>query len=357
LEEIITSIRGPDPRGTSPDDSNAILTGLRRYTIAANGFSPAAKDVEKILDLSVLNEPGYWIGLLDYESDPTPLFGLRVNLNFARRHLPKVLRLLERDVDVVTEIEDSESSEEAILSILVIEAQGQHSRPTRLIEVLASVESFYEACAIMLDMPPQQLSVLSCDSGSDKSFDFLGAAKVIECVKELILSLWDRVVYFREHQAAERVKLISEALPIIQRVGELEAEGRIAPEQAGILRAKIIGGVGRFLHSGAIIPEIQQRVYNEPRALMAPERRLITARSSAIDEASAEESNDSPVVKRRSTRSTTKKSTSKQRGRAKSARKPRSTGLSARENAELERLLKKQQGNRAPPAQSVEDED
>ena len=59
--------------------------------------------------------------------------------------------------------------------------------------------------------------VIACDSGSDKSFDFLGVATVIECVKELILSLWNRVIYFSEYRMSERIKLVAEALPVIEK--------------------------------------------------------------------------------------------------------------------------------------------
>lgn len=38
------------------------------------------------------------------------------------------------------------------------------------------------------------LSVIGCDSGSDKSFDFLGAAEIVNCVKDIILSFWNKVV-------------------------------------------------------------------------------------------------------------------------------------------------------------------
>src|SRR5438874_445310 len=121
------------------------------------------------------------------------------------------------------------------------------------------------------------LIVLACDSGSDKSFDLLGAAKVIAGVKELILSLWDRIVFYREAQIAQRLELVTASLPILEKLSHLQNSNAIAPEQAELLRRKVLDGVGQLIASGATIPEMGGRSHVDPRQLMAPEPKLLTS--------------------------------------------------------------------------------
>ena len=126
--------------------------------------------------------------------------------------------------------------------------------------------------------------LLACDSGSDKSFDFLGLAKLVEMVKEIILSLWDRVVFFREKQMGERIDLIAKSLPVIERIVEMEKLNHLAPEQAEILRRNIVSGVEKFIQAGAIIPEVESHSRYNPRQLMAPEPKLLAMPTTSVSQ-------------------------------------------------------------------------
>jgi len=139
----------------------------------------------------------------------------------------------------------------------------------------------------MENQPENTLSVVACDSGSDKSFDLLGAAKIITCVKELILSVWDRAVFFREKQVAQRLELMTQSLPILEKVSVLEREGHLAPEQAELVRRGVSEGLRQFLACGAVIPEMVGSSHFEPRQLMAAEPKLLTV-GSGVDDANAD---------------------------------------------------------------------
>src|SRR5436853_418052 len=77
-----------------------------------------------------------------------------------------------------------------ILTVIIPAVGDERSSPARLIAVLESIQVFYETYALITDTPAGHLAVVGCDSGSDTSFDFLGVAKVIESVKDFILSMW-----------------------------------------------------------------------------------------------------------------------------------------------------------------------
>jgi hypothetical protein len=277
-EALLTYVKRATGKETPKEPIEGLLQSLKSYSIRANDFSLAARELSDIFSLTRFEDPAYWASLVVAQGRMSVSRSLEI-INFAARFLPKVAAMIQQEhLQAVTESSENETksfADKGLLSIVVIEDKNRFSSPTRLIEVLQSVSDLYEACAIRQGMSANDLSVIACDSGSDKSFDFLGAAKVIECVKEIILSLWDRIVFFREKQLSQRIDLISEALPIIEQIGNLERENKLGREQAEILRRKILGGVSKFIESGAMIPEIEDRTHFNPRSLMAPEPKLL----------------------------------------------------------------------------------
>ena len=73
------------------------------------------------------------------------------------------------------------------------------------------MQKMYEGCARIHKENENGLSVVAIDSGGDKSFDFLGVAKVMEEIRQIVLDLWDRVVFFRERKFEHRLELITGA--------------------------------------------------------------------------------------------------------------------------------------------------
>ena len=118
------------------------------------------------------------------------------------------------------------------------------------------------------------LSVLACDSGHDKSFEFLGDIQVIEALKDFILQIWDRVIFFKDKKHANY--LIEKSLPLLDRIEALEDREKIGPEEASALRQNILAGTRKFVSSGAMIPEMAQAAH-DPRELLVPEAKLLSS--------------------------------------------------------------------------------
>ncbi|MHC4331729.1 MAG: hypothetical protein ACYSWW_26805, partial [Planctomycetota bacterium] len=101
------------------------------------------------------------------------------SIRFAQDHLPKVVSLLARQSDRISQPKKkgAEAKENGLsqLSVTVIE-EVQHSSPERLVLALQSINGLYRACAQLMGESEGDLCVVACDSGSDKSFDFLGVA-------------------------------------------------------------------------------------------------------------------------------------------------------------------------------------
>lgn len=124
---------------------------------------------------------------------------------------------------------------------------------------------------------------LACDSGSDKSFDILGAAQSIASLKETIIFIWNSIVFHRHSQARAKLDVLAQSLPLLAQISDLEQTGKVAPELAEQLRRKAVSACGKFVDAGAIIPELDREAAHSPRQLMAPERKMLAGPASVSD--------------------------------------------------------------------------
>jgi hypothetical protein len=277
LRELLATPR--DRSGADPNFAMALMKSFKKYSHHAVTFGQVEREMVEILRLDVLDEPEVWFQAI---TDPAEtLRELFSRLRFAGPQLEKFLALLETDATKIAEesaratIEHVSSS--ATISALILEEKNHFSSPERLIKVLRSISLLYEAVAILKNSSPSTLSVVGCDSGSDKSFDFLGLASVIDGVKEILIAAWDRIVFYRERKIEARLELINKSLPIIEQISAMEDQRAIGPEQAEILRRRVTEGVTLFVEAGVVIPEISQRSSYNPRHLLAPEPKLLVA--------------------------------------------------------------------------------
>ncbi len=253
-----------------------LLTALREYGLRASRFTRPARALADTLGLTPLESADTWSLLIAAERRAQEAFAFAERVRFATGYLPKVAGLLQQSgVRTLDAARRGESAGVALLTVQVIEAPRRFSTPTRLATLLESLDLLYSACAALEGAEPNGLSVVACDSGSDKTFELMGSAPVIEAVRALLVSVWDRVVFHREVPVPQRYRLAAESLPVLGRVKDAQAEGRISPEQAELLRRRIVEGTGRFLAAGATIPDLRERAYANPRTLLAPAPRLL----------------------------------------------------------------------------------
>lgn len=255
-----------------------LLSALRDYGIRAHRYTRPARMLAETVGLDGLDHADTWSLLIASEKRAQEAFALAERVRFATHYLPRVTGLLgEAGIPALDAARRGESPGAAMLTVQVIESPRRFSTPTRLATLLESLDLLYSACAVLEGAAPDGLSVVACDSGSDKTFELMGAAGVIQRLRELVLSVWDRVVFHRELPAAQRYRMAAESLPILDRIREAAAQGTIPREQAELLRRRVVEGTGKFLVAGATIPELQERAYANPRTLMAPAPKLLAA--------------------------------------------------------------------------------
>ncbi|MEO0422615.1 MAG: hypothetical protein AAF184_09790 [Pseudomonadota bacterium] len=258
-----------------PDRQNVarFVSANSRWSVRSANFDSVARQVLAVFDLEKLDSPEFWGTLMRAESgkgDADAARSVYTSVYHLRRFAPPIVSLLDR-----SNVEQVRGSSEGLLTLYVIEDTGS-STPTRLIYALQSVESLYSAIAQLEGETDHALSVVACDSGSDKSFDLLGAAKIIQLVKEVFIELWDRIVFHRERKAEKQLEILSGTLPLYERIAEQREAGSIEPEMAEILRRQVASAVEQFFEAGVTIPEINDRATVDPRRLMSPEPKLLT---------------------------------------------------------------------------------
>ena len=229
------------------------LKAFKDYNILAEKFSEGAVFLEKELKLYALREPDPWIEIANGETlEPgNPL----LNANGVLATLSAFTNLLSDNVAGGEIAEDQE-----VLSLIMIEdGTPLKFTPRRVSEAIDGILSLYEACAGMQNHNINSISVVNCDSGNNMVFDFLGSKKVIISVKELILSIWERVIFYRDRALQEKISSITHSLPILENIAELEINNSITSDDAERIRKAIVKGVTNFLSSGSIISEIKMR--------------------------------------------------------------------------------------------------
>jgi hypothetical protein len=250
-----------------------LLSALRAYGLEASRFTRAAREVAATLGLESLDRAEAWSRLISSPDRETEAAGLAERVRFAAGHLAPLLGLLDRVPRERAARAGGAATE--VLTVHVIEAPNRFSTPARLAMLLQSLETLYEACAAIEGARTGGVSVVACDSGVDKTFDLLGDARAVGRMRDVLLSLWDRVVFHRALPPVERYKVASATLPVLDELRGRADAGEMPPEQAELLRRRLIESTGRFLVAGATIPDLREHAHANPRTLMAPAPKLI----------------------------------------------------------------------------------
>lgn len=252
---------------------------LNAYHILAQAYSNPSNADQRLLEifgLRTLVDPDWWSKAFlrsdgEGRESPSPSRAraeMVGKLNFAVRYLPKITQMLESQADKTI-------APESRIKLVLPESEDQLSSPARIVAAIDGISLMYAAVCRMHNEQENTLALRSCDSGSDKSFDFTGLPQVIEQVKSVIFGIVDRVIFFREAKFSERVKLVAQSLPVLDQISQLAEAKKISPEQAELLRRDLINGATKFLETGSRIPETSNSLRYDPASLLQPSPKLL----------------------------------------------------------------------------------
>ena len=94
-------------------------------------------------------------------------------------------------------------------------------------------------------------------------------------MKDILLSFWDKVIYFRENKTEKELELIGSSLPVIEKIAKMKEDGQLEAERAEILKRQILASITKFGTAGLTIPEIDNRSFYNPRLLLRAQQKLL----------------------------------------------------------------------------------
>jgi hypothetical protein len=264
-----------------------ILESYQKFLLAYNSsFTNVERQVMKSLEVHEFAEAEWWSVVISAASGGAktpeaantighPLYRMR----FVADYLPQVISLLKRDSDPdIREIQaeiHAAGARPGHLLLILPEDGGKFSSPLRVSSAIESVAILYEAFAELNVQSTTDLVIRACDSGTDKVFEFHGLTDLIEKVKELLLDLWDNVIYYREKKFSERLELTAKHLPVLAEITALEEKNQLQKERAELLRRKFTSGANKFFETGSSIPEMNKFSNYVPRQLLSPKETLL----------------------------------------------------------------------------------
>lgn len=253
---------------------------FQSLSVRASKYGEAEHKVLENLELDRLLNADFWQSMI-INPDISELYNTSAAIKFATDNLPHIVSLLDREYpsfeDVTSGLVPLEYKDKGFIKLILAEEDNQFSSADRLVLALKSVQGLYDVVNFLNKSTETKLLVLGIDSGSDKTFDLLGISQAIADTKELILGLFDRLVFRKHESVARSIENIAQSLPVFEKLGDYERDGTMPPEQCELLRRKLVASLGGFVDSGAMIPEMDSSVTVEPRIVMRPQPKLLSA--------------------------------------------------------------------------------
>jgi hypothetical protein len=228
-------------------------------------FGESEKELMTFFGLTPLLDIAFWSALIDGEQAVSRKLMSDVdvgayNVIFV---MPKLRDLLTRENDreqlIVTDAQGNET-EIKRLRLLVAERSRALTDPQLIINILRSIDEFYEGMVTLQGGSGADLSIGSIDSGSTKSFDVFGAANIME------------------ENFRYQIEVAMMAAGFITRVKEAQTSGTINEEQGQRITRSVAKAIETLFRSGAYTEEMDE--VREVRAsnFLVPKTQLIEYR-------------------------------------------------------------------------------
>ncbi|WP_088345975.1 MULTISPECIES: hypothetical protein [Rhodomicrobium] len=282
IRELLRAARN----GQQAEGVNRTQKILLAYNVFMRHYQEFADDEKEMMTffgLTPLLDLAFWSALIDGEQAVSRKLMADVdvgayNVIFV---MPKLRELLTRENDRDQLIvADATGGDQEIkrLRLLVAERERSLTDPHIIINVMRSLDEFYEGMAALRGGDNTGLTVGSIDSGSTKSFDFFGAAAIMDEISELLIAVWDRIKYSAEDNFRYQIEVAMMAAGFINRVKDAQTGGRISEEQGQRITRSVAKAIETLFRSGAFTEEMD--AVREVRAsqFLVPKTQLLEYR-------------------------------------------------------------------------------
>lgn len=277
--KIVTEDKNP-PFTAMPEILGNLLPLVGTYA----ELPDATKRIAHLLKIDFLFDLNWWSFVItrgEAKNLSTPIHPTSAmrRLHLAHGLLPGLVEMLAEgrpaaDFDSgARRSQDGEGAE--LLQLIVPEAAGQRSRATRISQAIEAISEIYEAIARLQGEAVDTLTLVACDSGSNKVFDFRGLRGVVAELRTGIVELFDRIHLLRERKDDAELDLVLKRLDIFRKLEAAKAAGEISPEQAAMVERLTISGMTKFVHTGVLTRDITNPRPVDPVTLVKPAEQML----------------------------------------------------------------------------------
>ncbi|MGF1621165.1 MAG: hypothetical protein ACFCUR_11180 [Rhodomicrobiaceae bacterium] len=246
-------------------------------------FDEEEKEMMTFFGLTPLLDIAFWSALVDGEQAVSRKIMADVdvgayNVIFV---MPKLRELLLRETDrEQLIIADPSGTDQEIkrLRLLVAERDRSLTDPHVIINVLRSLDEFYEGMAALRGGNHPSLSVGAIDSGSTKSFDFFGSNAIVDEISELLIAVWDRIKYSAEENFRYQIEVAMMAAGFINRVKDAQTAGRVNEDQGQRITRSVAKAIETLFRAGAYTENMDEIREVRASQFLLPKTQLLEYR-------------------------------------------------------------------------------
>ncbi len=279
IEGAVKSLRESGPK---TDNSWISLDIISKYLSLVSDYDDNEIYVHKSLDLTLTADPNTWQRLF-IEPEPSLIMPINNRIQTALRFMPSILSVLEMDYEDGGPVESKLISNDLeIQTVILTDEGGSFSSTQRLIELLTSVQDLYRIISEIEQVKSDSIAVIGMDSGSEKSFDLLGVARLMHELRELLKFAYTTIAFHKQNVTVKNLQVAGETLGLVAKIGKMESERIISSEDAARMKHGLFSGLEKFVGTGAYIPEMSAREGTEPALVMRPKPGLLTGPTDEI---------------------------------------------------------------------------
>ena len=282
IRELLRAARnGQQAEGVNR--TQKILLAYNVFMRHYQDFDDEEKEMMTFFGLTPLLDIAFWSALVDGEQAVSRKIMADVdvgayNVIFV---MPKLRELLTRENDRdQLMVADASGGDQEIkrLRVLVAERERSLTDPHVLINVMRSLDEFYEGIAALRGGEHVGLTVGSIDSGSTKSFDFFGSTPIIDEISDLLIAVWDRIKYSIEENFRYQIEVAMMAAGFINRVKDAQGNGRINEDQGQRITRGVAKAIETIFRCGAYMEGMDEVREVRASEFLIPKTQLLEYR-------------------------------------------------------------------------------
>jgi hypothetical protein len=249
-------------QGEGGSRTQRILIAYNTFSQHHKEFSADEKQLMTFFGLDPLLDVAFWSNLIEGEQSVSRKLLSEVdvgayNVTFV---MPKLRDLLTQDGGRDTlSIDDSAGAQHEMkrLRIMAAETEQSLSDPSAVIAIVRSMSELYDALSSIYGATGVNLAIGAIDSGGGKTFDFYGAAHVMEALDDLFANVSNRVRHGAEDNIRHQIEMGMMTSAFVAKVKEAQNSHLVSDDQGQRLTRLAAKAIETLLRNGGYMEDME----------------------------------------------------------------------------------------------------